>query len=102
MMNSRPWEPPIAGSEVDHLLGALDRQRWTFRWKTDGLTSEQLRTRVGSSVLTLGGLLKHLAFVEDWYFGTKLRGEPLAPLLDNDDDPFVSAASDQAANLYEL
>src|SRR5215213_3193584 len=51
-----PWEPPLAGSEIEHLLGALNRQRWTFRWKADGLDAAGLELRVGSSALTLGGL----------------------------------------------
>ena len=28
---------PTAATEVEHLLGALERQRATFRWKADGL-----------------------------------------------------------------
>ncbi len=28
-----PWEPPLAGTEVEHLVGALERMRTTFRWK---------------------------------------------------------------------
>src|ERR671935_200400 len=31
-----PWEPPLAGSEAEHLAGAPDRLRTTFRWKADG------------------------------------------------------------------
>ena len=32
-----PWEPPLAGTEADHLLGALDRLRYTFRRLLDAL-----------------------------------------------------------------
>jgi hypothetical protein len=74
-----PWEPPLAGSEVDHLVGALDRLRTTFRWKADDLDAAALQVRIGASSLTLGGLLKHLARVEDEIFLTKLTGEPLGP-----------------------
>jgi len=63
--DDRPWEPPMAGTEAEHLAGALDRLRWTFRWKADGLDAAGLRARVGASELTLGGLLLHLALVED-------------------------------------
>jgi Protein of unknown function (DUF664) len=70
-----PWEPPLAGSEIEHLLGALDRQRWTFRWKADGLDAAGLEVRVGSSALTLGGLLKHLAAVEELASSWQLAGE---------------------------
>ena len=76
-VNETPWEPPLAGTEVEHLVGALDRLRATFRWKADGLDHSGLQVRVGASALTLGGLLKHLAAVEDYTFTRKLRGEPL-------------------------
>jgi hypothetical protein len=33
--NDNPWEPPLAGTELEHLVGALDRLRTTFRWKAD-------------------------------------------------------------------
>jgi hypothetical protein len=72
-----PWEPPLAGTEVEHLIGALDRLRATFRWKADDLDEAGLRARVGASSLTIGGLLKHLAAAEDAMFTIKLRGEPI-------------------------
>ena len=50
MTNSdSPWEPPLAGSEVEHLVGALDRLRTTFHWKADDLDEAALRTRIGAS-----------------------------------------------------
>ncbi|MEI6361498.1 MAG: DUF664 domain-containing protein [Actinomycetes bacterium] len=70
-----PWEPPLAGSEFDHLVGALERLRATFRWKVDALDAAGLRLRIGASTLSLGGLLKHLASVEDYTFSVKLAGE---------------------------
>ncbi|PRY21017.1 DinB family protein [Pseudosporangium ferrugineum] len=108
MSSDFPWEPPVAGTEAEHLAGALDRLRTTFRWKTDGLGGAGLRTRLGASSLTLGALLKHLAFVEDYTFTTKLRGEaPGAPWRRAawDDDPdweFTSAAEDTPEDLYAL
>ncbi|GAA5105584.1 DinB family protein [Alloalcanivorax gelatiniphagus] len=72
-----PWEPPIDGTETEHLLGALRRQRATVRWKADGLDEAGLRHRLPSSALSLGGLLLHLAMGEDYYLTTKLRGERL-------------------------
>ena len=103
-----PWEPPFAGTEVEHLVGALNRLRTTFRWKADNLDAAGLRTRIGASSLTLGGLLKHLASVEDYAFGTKLSGAPLGePWDDNgwdtdDDWEFTSAADDTPEQLYAL
>nr|WP_204264372.1 DUF664 domain-containing protein [Geodermatophilus normandii] len=46
------------------MLGSLERQRATFAWKTGRLDEAGLRTTVGASSITLGGLPKHLAFVE--------------------------------------
>ena len=103
-----PWEPPLAGTEVEHLLGALDRLRATFRWKADDLDAAGLSTRIGASSLTLGGLLKHLAAVEDYVFTTKLRGQPIgdpwdAAAWDGDDDwEFTSAVEDSPEELYAL
>jgi hypothetical protein len=102
-----PWEPPLAGSEVEHLIGALDRLRTTFRWKADDLDESALRTRVGASSLTLGGLLKHLAAAEDYMFTTKLSGQPIGPPWDatgraSDDWVFTSAADDAPEQLYAL
>ncbi len=103
-----PWEPPLAGTEAEHLTGALDRLRTTFRWKADGLDAAGLATRTGASTLTLGGLLKHLAFVEDYTFTVKLRGQAPgspwneAPWDDVENWDFRSAAEDSAADLYAL
>jgi hypothetical protein len=103
-----PWEPPLAGTEAEHLVGALDRLRTTFRWKADDLDRAGLATRIGSSSLTLGGLLKHLARVEAQCFNTKLSGAPLGAEWDAADwesDPdwdFTSAAGDTPERLYAL
>jgi len=103
-----PWEPPLAGTEAEHLLGSLDRLRATFRWKAGGLDAAGLQVRVGASSLTLGGLLKHLAAVEDHMFRTKLRGEPLGEPWEgfgwdgSTDWDFTSAADDTPGELYAL
>ena len=103
-----PWEPPIAGTEQEHLLGALDRLRTTFRWKADALDDKGLRATIGASSLTIGSLLKHLAFVEAFYARLKLAGEsPGAPweTVDWETNPgwdFTSAADDSTEELYAL
>jgi len=100
------WEPPLAGTEAEHLAGALDRLRITFRWKADDLDAAGLQTRIGASALTLGGLLKHLARAEDDIFGPKLSGAPRSAPFDSADwdaDPdwdFNSAADDTPEELY--
>ncbi|GAB2746008.1 mycothiol transferase [Nocardioides pakistanensis] len=106
--NDMPWEPPTAGTEVEHLVGALDRLRTTFRWKADDLDATGLQLRVGASTLTLAGLLKHLALVETLTFTYKLHGTaPDSPWRDVDWDAtpgwdFTSAAEDSPEQLYAL
>lgn len=73
-------EPPVAGNELDTLLGALERQRAYVTWKCGNLDSAGLRATLGQSTMTLGGLLKHLAAVEDDTFSVKLHGlDPQPP-----------------------
>ena len=106
--NETPWEPPLAGTEVEHLLGSLDRLRATFRWKADGLDAAGMNVTIGASTLTIGGLLKHLAANEDYCLTTKLRGEgmgePWASFgYDGSNDwEFSSAADDSPEELYAL
>ena len=107
-MSSMPWEPPLAGGEVEHLIAALDRLRTTFRWKADGLNDQQLRVTVGASALSIGSLLKHLAFVESFHSRYRLAGRsPGAQWesVDWDTNPgwdFTSASRDSADTLYLL
>jgi Protein of unknown function (DUF664) len=106
--NDYPWDPPLAGTEAEHLVGALDRLRTTFRWKADNLDAAGLRARIGASSLTIGGLLKHLARADAQMFSTKLSGAPIGAPWDTapwDTDPdwdFNSAADDTPEQLYEL
>lgn len=98
----------MAGTESEHLLASLERMRATFRWKADGLDSAGLNARIGASALTLGSLLKHLAFVEDLHSTLSLTGtSPGSPWADVDWDetpewPFESAADDSPEELYSL
>ncbi|HTS98555.1 MAG TPA: hypothetical protein VMI33_18245 [Streptosporangiaceae bacterium] len=46
-----PWEPPVAGTGPEQILGALGRLRTTFRWKADDLDAAGLRARIGASSL---------------------------------------------------
>lgn len=100
--------PPVAGSETDTLIGALERQRRTFRWKCADLDAAGLSKTTAASTMTLGGLLKHLALVEADYFSWKLLGEsPGVPFesIDWDKDPdweWRTAADDSPEQLYGL
>ncbi|MGA7833772.1 MAG: DinB family protein [Acidimicrobiales bacterium] len=101
-------DPPEAGSETATLLGFLDYQRGTFGWKTSGLDGAQLARTIASSSMTLGGMMKHLALVEDYWFSQWLWGrDQAAPFgdADWDGDPdweWHSAENDSPATLLSL
>jgi uncharacterized damage-inducible protein DinB len=101
-------EPPIAADEQSTLLGFLEYQRATFAWKTAGLDAGGLNTRVAASSMTLGGMLKHLAFVESYWLTYQLHGgDPGAPWneVDWESDPdwdWNSAAEDSPEQLRSM
>jgi hypothetical protein len=103
-----PPEPPVAGDETATLLGSLERQRSILAWKCGGLDAAGLRAVLAPSPMTLGGLLKHLALVEDEYFSVRLLGrDAVSPwdTVDWDADPdweWHSAAGDTPAQVYAL
>jgi hypothetical protein len=87
--HGRP-EPPLAADEAETLVGFLEYQRATFAWKCRGLDATGLNTSVGVSTMTLGGMLKHLALVEDSKFSQWLHGREPDALwagVDWDADP---------------
>jgi hypothetical protein len=99
---------PVAGDETATLLGAMERERAIFAWKCGGLDAAGLRARLTPSTITLGGLLKHLALVEDDYFSRRLLRRELGPpwdTVDWDADPdweWHSAAEDTPEQLQRL
>jgi pimeloyl-ACP methyl ester carboxylesterase len=101
-------EPPLVAGETASVLGFLDYQRATLAWKSAGLDAAGLQAKVAASSMTLGGILKHLGFVEDWWFSHWLRGWDLQPPWDRvdwDADPdwdWSSAAEDSPEQLFAL
>lgn len=71
-------DPPAAADERTTLIAYLDYHRETLRMKAAGLDAAQLDTPHPPSDMTLGGMLKHLALVEHWWFRCVFRGEPYA------------------------
>lgn len=73
---SVPIDPGFVGGERATLVEFLDYYRDVLLRKAVGLTRAQLATTVGSSSLTLAGLLKHMALVEQGWFRECWLGEP--------------------------
>ena len=80
-------EPQPAADERATLTGFLDYHRATLLGKVDGLTDDQLRRRIPTSDLTLAGLVKHLALVEDQWLQEVFSGR--------EQEPWVSAPWDE-------
>jgi hypothetical protein len=109
-------EPPevdverfLRGGEVETAVITLERNRRTFAWKCADVGTEGLGLRLGASAVTLGGLLKHLAWVEELYFQDRLAGRPsMAPFdgldidADWDDWPWTAAPDDTPEGLRAL
>ncbi len=101
-------KPPLNGDEAATLLGFLDFQRATLEWKSSGLDRAGLGATVGPSSMTLGGMLKHMALVEDSWFSQWLHGSGPHPPWDAVDwhaDPdweWRSAAGDSPEELRAL
>ncbi len=111
-----PGQPPewdierfMRGDEVDTVVITLERNRRTFAWKCADVGAEGLGLRLGAPAVTLGGLLKHLAWVEELYFQNRLAGRPfMAPFnrldleRDGDDWAWRTAADDTPDALRAL
>jgi uncharacterized damage-inducible protein DinB len=101
-------EPPLAADETATLLGFLEFQRATLAWKCAGLDAAGLRATVAASSMTLGGMLKHLAYVEDLWCSRRLHGRDPAPPWDtvdwdaDRDWDWHSAAEDSPEQLHAL
>jgi hypothetical protein len=94
-------DPPEVADERSTLIGFLDYHRATLLMKCEGLTAAQLAQRsVPPSELSLLGLVRHLALVEQAWFQERLARLPVEPFYMTDDDVdgdfHVPAADPQA------
>ena len=69
-------EPDPDGPEAKLLGQYLEYQRETMLAKTEGLDQEQMARFHPPSTLTLGGLLYHLALVEEDWMEVRFLGQP--------------------------
>jgi uncharacterized damage-inducible protein DinB len=102
-------EAALDADERTMLNAFLDYHRATLEWKVEGLRDEDAhRVAVPTSALTLGGLVKHLALVEDSWFTDRFAGlgepEPWAsaPFDEDRDWELHSAADDTLDELLAL
>lgn len=70
-------DPPTVGPDKVMLEAFLDYHRATLLWKVSGLSDADLRRRLVPSLTTLLGMVKHLAYVERWWFQMVFAGEDL-------------------------
>ena len=101
-------DPPQVGSEAEQLYGFLEYQRATLLRKTSRLGAADLARTHPPSTMTLAGMLKHLALVEDYWFSYVFAGNETAFVfrdVDWDADPdweWHSAIHDEPAGLRAL
>ncbi len=100
-------DPDLQADERTTLVAFLDYHRATFLSKIAGLTYEQMNVALPPSDLTLAGLTKHLALVEDSWFQERFVGvevEPWAsaPFDDDRDWEMHSAKHDSPDDLLAL
>jgi hypothetical protein len=92
-----PDRSPTArtGSELEQLESVLDFYRATLLTKCSGLDVERLSARpIPSSDLTLRGLLRHSALVEQWWFEATFVGLPVVE--------YYTTESDRDADFHDL
>ena len=91
-------DTPFEGSEKDLLEAFLDYHRATLMQKTAGLSEHDLRREMTASGTSLLGLVKHLAYVERWWFQWVHAGDDVDfPWTDEDPDADFRAEPDETA-----
>ncbi|MFJ6621826.1 DinB family protein [Kitasatospora sp. NPDC091335] len=94
-------DPPMTADEAATLTAFLDYHRGTLALKCAGLTDDQLRLRsVPPSDLSLLGLVRHMAEVEQYWFQSVLLGREITDHYwkpENEDGDFDDVDTADAA-----
>ncbi|MGB5730610.1 MAG: DinB family protein [Acidimicrobiia bacterium] len=95
---------PRTGPGKDMLLTLLDNNRAVMVWKLDGLTLEEARRPVVASGTSMLGLVKHLAYVERWWFDDFFAGSAVDyPWSEEDPDAdFRTEEGETVADVISL
>ena len=97
-MTTERKDTPFEGSEKELLEATLDYHRATLLQKTSGLSEHDLRREMTASGTNLLGLVKHLAYVERWWFQWIHAGDDVHfPWTDDDPDADFRAEADETA-----
>ncbi len=81
-------DPPLVSTEREGLRAWLDFHRATLVWKCEGLDRAGLSARpIPTSLLSLHGLVRHMAEVERNWFRRVLNGEDADPIYYDDEHP---------------
>jgi uncharacterized damage-inducible protein DinB len=95
-----PGLAPCHTDEHDLLLGAVAQQRQVVRLTAYGLTDDQARqAAVAPSLLSVGGLIKHVTFVEHNWIDMILDRERPAAAGDDYTDAFAMQADETLADV---
>jgi uncharacterized damage-inducible protein DinB len=96
-----PGQAPFLIDEHDLLLGYLAQQRLVLRLTAYGLTDEQARTEAAApSPLTVGGLIKHVAYVEQGWIDIVLQRRRPSSGEDEYVENFTLGADETLADLF--
>ncbi|MGH2346783.1 MAG: DinB family protein [Chloroflexota bacterium] len=86
-------DPPEAADEKVMLGAFLDYHRATLLWKVEGLSDADLWRTMTPSGMSLLGMVKHVAYVERWWFQAVFLGEDVY-FPQSDTDPNIEWRAD--------
>jgi uncharacterized damage-inducible protein DinB len=97
-------QTPAIGDERTMLLAFLNLQRETVIWKISGLDKEKACQTTPTSTMHLLGLVKHLAYVERWWFQKAFAGHDVTfPWTKEDPDAdWRAEPEDTVEDIIEL
>jgi uncharacterized damage-inducible protein DinB len=103
MEGNRP-KAAFGAPEKEMLAGFLDFHRATIKWKIEGLTEDDAKRPMTPTGTKLLGIVKHLAYVERWWFQDVFAGRDCEyPWTDADPDAdFRIEEGETIASLFDL
>jgi len=96
-------DPPWTSEMRDRLEELLDEHRAILHDSLDGLTDDEARARLVPSATTPLGLVKHVTYVERFWYGHAFTGRPLKDygVASTPARSFVLTAGDTVASVQK-